>query len=60
MGGQSFKCPYCDYWKLSMAYLRQHLRDKHGRVECVIKGVGSGVEVVSCKFIEREGVKDHG
>lgn len=30
MGGQSYKCPYCDKWFLYQRDLRNHLKDKHG------------------------------
>lgn len=29
MGGQSFKCPLCDVWKLIQGPLKEHAKAKH-------------------------------
>lgn len=47
MGGQSFKCPLCDLWKLDRSALRDHLKGQH----CVqshfdVVGVGALTRIV--------------
>lgn len=45
MGGQSFKCPFCERWVLAVYSLRAHLRDKHMIVNATIDSSGSATVV---------------
>jgi hypothetical protein len=38
MGGQSFKCPVCETWKLTKGAIKDHCRDKHGLKHLVFEG----------------------
>lgn len=45
MGGQSFKCPFCERWTLSRHALRDHLKDRHWLKNCIIEGVADATTV---------------
>lgn len=47
MGGQSFKCPVCEEWKLMYSSLREHVRQVHRvKFKFNLVGVGSQVELL--------------
>lgn len=54
MGGQSFKCPLCDVWKLDMGAMRDHWLGKHRIKDVKCTGVAGGLRIISSNSVDQE------
>lgn len=59
MGGMSFKCPYCDTWKLEKRALKDHLRDRHKLKNIEIVGTGPVTDIRIAKGKTFEDIQCH-
>lgn len=57
MGGQSFKCPFCERWVLAVSSLRGHLKDKHMITNAVIEGAGPATTVVDYAALSQRAIE---
>lgn len=58
MGGMSFKCPHCDFWRLTKQALKDHLKDKHRIINVQILGTGPVTYLEPVKSVGYEGDKN--